>query len=87
MGLEKITEKLDKYFSRLERGKATKIKPSHVEKVIAKLYAKQELLKDELRDAVKPSKKDRLENKLSTVREQIERAEWLLEKVGSKPSP
>ena len=83
MGLEKITEKLDKYFSRLERGKATKIKPAHVEKMIAKLHTKQELLKDEARQAEKPSKKNRLENKLSTVHKQIERAEWLLEKVGS----
>lgn len=83
MGLEKITEKLDKYFNRLESGKATKIKPSHVEKAIAKLHAKQKLLKDELRDAEKVSKKSRLENKLVTVREQIDRAEWLLEKIGS----
>ena len=85
MGLEGIAEKLDTYFSRLERGKAAKIKPAHVEKMIAKLETKQSLLKDELREAEKPSKKERVENKLSTVREQIERAKWLLEKVGSKP--
>ena len=81
MGLEKITEKLDKYFGRLERGKAAKIKPSHVRKVIAKLRAKQELLKNEHQEAEKPSKKNRVENKLSTVREQIKRAEWLLGKI------
>jgi uncharacterized protein YaiL (DUF2058 family) len=83
MELESIAEKLDKYFSRLERGKAAKIKPAHVEKVIAKLQAKQQLLQEELRAAEKPSKKSRLENKLVTVCEQVERAEWLLDKIGT----
>jgi hypothetical protein len=83
MGLEKIADKLDKYFKRLDRGKATKIKPAHVEKAIAKLQSKQEQLKVELREAEKPSKKDRLENKLATVSEQIERAKWLLKKIGA----
>ena len=83
MGLEKTTEKLDKYFNRLENGKATKIKPAHVEKAISKLHAKRQLLMEELGETEKMSKKGRLENKLATVREQIERAEWLLEKIGS----
>ncbi len=82
MGLEKIAGKLDEYYDRLERGKAAKIEPAHVEKVIAKLRAKQDLLKGELQDAVKPSKQERLENKIATVREQIERAEWLRAKIG-----
>ena len=82
MRLENIADKLDEYFERLERGKAAKIKPSHVEKVIAKLQTKQDLLMGELQDAAKPSKQERLENKLATVCEQIERAEWLLAKVG-----
>ena len=82
MGLGKISEKLDDYFSRLEGGKAKKIKPKHVEKVIAKLHTKEGLLREELRDAKKASKRERLKNKLATAREQIERAEWLLEKVG-----
>ncbi|AXI41038.1 hypothetical protein [Sulfitobacter sp. SK011] len=81
MGLEKIGEKLDRYFNRLEQGKAAKIKPNHVEKVISKLRAKQKLLQEELGSAEKPSKKTRLESKLATVSEQIERAEWLLEKI------
>jgi hypothetical protein len=83
MKLGKITEKLDDYFSRLEGGKAKKIKPSHVEKVIAKLHTKQRLLNEELLDAENPSKRDRLESKLTTARKQIERAEWLLAKVSS----
>ena len=87
MGLTKIGEKLDKYFSRLENGKAARIKPSHVEKVIAKLRAKQALLKTEIRDSEKPSKKERLESKLVTVHRQIERAEWLLDQVCSEAKP
>ncbi|PYG31925.1 hypothetical protein [Pelagimonas varians] len=83
MGLERATEKLDKYYSRLESGKAAKIKPSHVMKVIAKLQAKQALLQEELAAADKPSKQDRLENKLVTVGTQLERAHWLLDQIGS----
>ena len=85
MGLTKISQKLDSYFSRLEDGKAAKIKPSHVEKVIAKLRSKQQLLKDEISDPVNLSKKERLESKLSVVGDQIERGEWLLDKIGSDP--
>lgn len=87
MGLTKINEKLESYFSRLEDGKATKIKPSHVQKVIAKLQAKQMLLKEEIHDTEKASKKERLESKLSTVCAQIERAEWLLKKIGPDTTP
>ena len=85
MGLTKITEKLDSYFGRLENGKATKIKPSHVEKVIAKLRAKQMLLKEEIDGSEKASKKERLEKKLTTLGQQIERAKWLLGQIGAKP--
>ena len=83
MGLEKIAEKLDKYYERMEQGTAATIKPAHVDKVIAKLQAKKALLLDELREAEKPAKKSRLESKLVTIGEQIERAEWLLKKIGS----
>lgn len=83
MGLTKINEKLDSYFSRLEDGTAAKIKPSHVQKVIAKLQAKQTSLKKEIDETENPAKKERLEGKLSTAGAQIERAEWLLEKIGS----
>ncbi|MDQ2090939.1 hypothetical protein [Marimonas arenosa] len=82
MGLESAVEKLDKYFKRLEKGKAQKIKPSHVEKVIGKLEAKAALLQTEISETEKESKKQRLERKLQMVREQQERARWLAEKIG-----
>ncbi|MGA9253485.1 MAG: hypothetical protein WBV78_20960 [Roseobacter sp.] len=82
MGLTKIGEKLDKYFGRLDDGKAVKIKPAHVEKVIAKLRAKQSILQQEIDTATKPSQKERLKRKLSVAEDQIERAEWLMEKIG-----
>jgi uncharacterized protein YaiL (DUF2058 family) len=85
MGLTKIGEKLDSYFSRLEDRKAAKIKPAHVEKVIVKLRAKQALLKEEISDSKKPSTRERLESKLSSAEDQIQRAEWLLQKIGSDP--
>ncbi len=81
MGLSTKIAKLDKYYERLESGKAQKIKPSHVEKVIKKLKAKEELLQTELKDADKSSKKDRLKRKIKTAREQIKRAEWLLDEI------
>lgn len=81
MGIGKVAKKLDAYFGRLEGGRAAEIKPSHVKKAIAKLQSKRELLQVELRDAEKQSKKRRIENKLVTVGEQIERAEWLLNKL------
>lgn len=85
MGLRRITEKLDEYFVRLESGTAARIKPAHVATVIAKLEAKQDQLKSEFENAEKASKRERLENKISTVRGQIERAQWLLKRIGSPP--
>lgn len=81
MGLEKISGKLDKYFKRLKDGKAKKIKASHVEKAIGKLKTKEILLRQELADTTKDSKKERIESKLKTVNDQIGRAEWLLDKI------
>jgi len=86
VGLRKTSEKLNTYFDRLKRGKASKIKPSHVEKAIAKLKAKQALLNEELAEAVKPSKRERLRKKLGTVQAQIERGEWLLAQINAEPS-
>lgn len=40
MALEKLAERLGDYFARLGKGRAHKIKPADVEKVIAKLRAR-----------------------------------------------
>lgn len=81
MGLGKSIEKLDDYSSRLKKGKARKIKPAHVEKVIGKLKAKEKSLKGEIISTGKDGKKSRLKQKLAIVSEQLERANWLLQKV------
>ena len=81
MGLEHAIEKLDKYYTRLSKGKAQKIKPDHLAKVARKLQAKEDLLQSELAEASKPSKIDRLERKLALVREQKARAKWLQEQL------
>ena len=85
MGLETTIEKLDKYFGRLEKGKAEKIKPSHVDKAIAKLQAKEAALLAEIEETTKSSKAQRLEGKLATVREQLDRAHWLKGKISDLP--
>ncbi len=81
MPLTKAIEKLKKYYGRLESGNARKIKPNHVEKVIKKLLANERKLLEELSTTRKAAKKERLELKLVTTREQIDRAKWLLDKV------
>lgn len=81
MGLSKAVEKLDKYHDRLKQGKAAKIKPSHLAKVVGKLEAKEASLRAELAEATKPDKKERLERKLALVREQQARAAWLAEQL------
>jgi len=81
MPLTKAIEKLKKYYKRLEAGRTKKIKPSHVEKVIKKLVAKEASLLDEIEQAKKATKKDRLKQKLEATRKQIKRAQWLLEHV------
>ncbi len=81
MGIERSVEKLDKYNKRLTEGKVQKIKPGHVEKVIRKLRAKEKSLLAELEGKTKEVKIERLNRKLSAAREQIGRAEWLLQKI------
>ncbi|MDU9005288.1 hypothetical protein [Sedimentitalea todarodis] len=87
MGLKKYAAKLDDYFTRLKRGKAGKIKPDHVEKVIAKLRAKAERLQLEIKEATKESKKARLERKVLIANEQIRRAQLLLKEIDSTAKP
>lgn len=81
MALAKTMEKLQKYYARLEAGKTKKIKPDHVGRVIAKLAAKERSLLREIASAQKPSKKERLRQKLVMTREQIDRARWLMKEV------
>jgi uncharacterized protein YaiL (DUF2058 family) len=81
MGLENTVEKLDKYYKRLKKGKAQKIKPSHVSKVISKLETKENLLLSDLAEAGKEAKKQRLDKKLAMVRAQLDRARWLLSEI------
>ncbi len=84
MGFKSSVEKLDKYYKRLDEGKAQKITASHVERVIRKLEAKEKLLLEEISESEKDSKTERLEGKLETVRGQLERGRWLLEEVSEK---
>lgn len=81
MGMKKLAAKVDEYNNRLESGKASKIKPSHVEKVLEKLRKKTGELEDELAVATSPEKKARLEKKLTIARAHIERGEWLLTQI------
>jgi len=75
----KYSESVEK----LEKGKAEKIKPGHVKKVIKKLKLKRELLIEEQAETKKDTTKERLGLKLLTVAEQIKRAEWLLGEIGA----
>jgi hypothetical protein len=79
--LKDAIERLQKYARKLEDGKADEIKPSHVQKVIDKLTAKHSELAEELADATKPSKRERLEHKMQTTRHQLERARALLAEI------
>jgi hypothetical protein len=81
MKLKKLTEKLADYKDRLERGKAEKIRPDHVERILEKLNKKAVDLEAEIASAKNPDKKARLERKLGIAREQIERAAWLLQEI------
>ena len=84
MELKTSTEKLDKYYKRLEQGKTQKIKPSHVEKVISKLQKKELDLLAGIEATTKGDKEKRLKRKLKSTGEQIERARWLLEKIAEE---
>lgn len=82
MGLKKLAAKVEDYHRRLEDGKACKIKPNHVEKVLGKLQAKAAELQAEIAAAPNADKKARLEGKLAIARTHIARAEWLLRELG-----
>ena len=82
MGLKKLAAKVADYNERLESGKASKIKPDHVEKVLEKLRRKSGELEAEIEAAHSAEKRARLERKLEVARAQEERAEWLLRQLG-----
>jgi hypothetical protein len=81
MGLKKLAAKVADYNDRLDSGKASKIKPGHVRKVLEKLRKKEASLSEELADARDDDAKARLERKLEVAREHIARAEWLLREI------
>lgn len=82
MDLKKLAAKVVEYNERLEGGKASKIKPSHVEKILHKLRKKSVELEADILSAKSADKKSRLEKKLGVARTHIERAEWLLKELG-----
>ena len=79
--MNKTEEKLQKYRERLENGKAHKIKPKHVQKMINKLKTKEADIEEDLKTVSKPEKRERLNTKLLTIRHRIEQAEWLLGQI------
>jgi len=81
MATSKHVEKLEKYFDRLHAGKVSKIKPSHVQKIIDKLAVKAAQIEVEREEALKTSKRERLGQKLLVIEEQISRAKWLLARL------
>lgn len=81
MALEKLAEKLAEYNARLEAGKAEKIKPSHVHKVLKKLRKKAADLEAEIDAEKNFDRKSRLVRKLGTAQESVKRAEWLLREI------
>lgn len=83
MGLKKLSGKVDAYNDRVKAGKTGKIKPEDVEKVRAKLVAKEAALVAEIAEAENPAKIPRLERKLTIAREHIARADWLLGQIGA----
>lgn len=82
MGLKKLAAKVAEYNERLRSGKASKIKPGHVEKVREKLRKKSVELEAEIASAHSPEKRARLQRKLEVARAQEERADWLLKELG-----
>ena len=81
MPIKETAEKLERYQERLRTGKAEKIQPEHVAKILEKLTSKETEITAELAAATKQGKRERLEHKLATVQELIEKARWLASQV------
>ncbi|WP_108260017.1 hypothetical protein [Mangrovicoccus ximenensis] len=85
MGLKKLAAKLADYRSRQESGNASEIRPDHVARILGKLHRKEHALAEEIAAAPDDGTRERLEHKLAVAREQIARAEWLMEELGRTP--
>ncbi|MGI9520102.1 MAG: hypothetical protein ACR2PG_00505 [Hyphomicrobiaceae bacterium] len=81
MKLSHSIEKLKDYYERFRKGKVGKIKLKHVDSVLAKLRSKRASLKIELKEAKKQEKRKRLTSKLSVLKLQIDRGEWLRSQI------
>lgn len=81
MGVKKLAVKVAEYHERLKGGKANKIKPRHVEKVLGKLRSKETALRAELDKVASEDRKKRLQHKLEIAQEHISRAEFLLAEI------
>lgn len=81
MGLKKLAAKVTDYNDRFERGKASKIKPRHVQHVLDKLRQKAAELEADIASTKNSDKKSRLKRKLGIAREHMKRADWLLNEV------
>jgi hypothetical protein len=82
MKLSHSIEKLENYYERFRKGKVEKIKLKHVDRVLEKLRSKKASVEKELIDAKKEEKRHRLTRKLSVLKFQIDRGEWLLSQIG-----
>ena len=81
MKLSHSIEKLAEYYERFRKGKVEKIKLKHVDRVLAKLRSKKTALKEDLKNAKKKEKRERLTSKLSIIQIQIDRGEWLRTRI------
>jgi hypothetical protein len=81
MKLSYSIEKLGDYYERFRKGKVGKIKLKHVDRVLTKLRSKKASLKTQLKDAKKQEKRERLTRKLSVLKIQIDRGEWLRSQI------
>ena len=81
MGVEKLAKKMADYNQRLEQGKASKIKPTHVVHVLQKLRKRELALKEAISCNKSAERRSQLEIKLAVAKEQIERAKWLLKEI------
>lgn len=69
--------KLERYRQRLAAGRASEIKPKHVDAVIAKLADKQSRLRMELAGEPRANDRERLQRKLAKATELIDQAQAL----------